>query len=82
MRTIVNGLTVIVVILAIVLPLASSNPDGLEATMEKVGLEENPIYHAPLDYGESWVQSFAMGLLGVTLTFMVGYGLAKLAKGA
>ncbi|NJE30697.1 cobalt transporter [Thermococcus sp. 18S1] len=82
MRTVFKGLIIIAVVLAIVLPLASSNPDGLEATMEKVGLEENPVYQAPLDYGETWGQSVVMGLLGILLTFGVGYGLAKLAKGA
>ena len=82
MKRIVKGLITIAVLLALVLPLASSNPDGLEATMEKVGLEENPVYHAPLDYGETWGQSVVMGLLGITLAFGVGYGLAKLARGA
>ncbi|ASJ06745.1 PDGLE domain-containing protein [Thermococcus pacificus] len=82
MRTVFKGLIIIALLLAIVLPLASSNPDGLEATMEKVGLEEKPVYQAPLDYGETWGQSFAMGLLGITLAFGVGYGLAKLARGA
>ncbi|ASJ11970.1 PDGLE domain-containing protein [Thermococcus thioreducens] len=82
MRTIFKGLIIIAVVLAIVLPLASSNPDGLEATMEKVGLTESPIYEAPLDYGETWGQSVVMGLVGIFLTFGVGYGLAKLAKGA
>ncbi|CAD5243749.1 PDGLE domain-containing protein [Thermococcus camini] len=82
MRTIFKGLIIIAVVLAVVLPLASSNPDGLEATMEKVGLEEKPVYQAPLDYGETWGQSLIMGLVGIGLTFAVGYGLAKLAKGA
>ena len=82
MRTVFKGLIIIAITLAIVLPLASSNPDGLEATMEKVGLEEKPVYQAPLDYGETWGQSVVMGLLGITLTFGVGYGLAKLARGA
>ncbi len=54
MRAVVKGLLIIAVVLAIVLPLASSNPDGLEATMEKVRLEEKPVYEAPLDYGETW----------------------------
>ncbi|NJE06260.1 cobalt transporter [Thermococcus sp. M36] len=80
MRWVVKGLLVIAVVLAVVLPLASSNPDGLEATMEKVGLTESPVYEAPLDYGETWGQSFTMGLLGIGLTFAAGYGLAKLAR--
>ncbi|WP_010478776.1 PDGLE domain-containing protein [Thermococcus zilligii] len=82
MRAVFKGLIIIAVILAIVLPFASSNPDGLEATMEKVGLEEKPVYQAPLDYGETWGQSFTMGLLGIILAFGAGYGLAKLARGA
>jgi cobalt/nickel transport protein len=82
MRTIIKGLIVIIVLLAIALPFASENPDGLEATMEKVGLEENPIYEAPLDYGETWGQSLVMGVIGIILVFGVSYGLAKLTKGA
>ncbi|MDV3104343.1 PDGLE domain-containing protein [Thermococcus waiotapuensis] len=82
MRAVFKGLIIVAIILAIVLPFASSNPDGLETTMEKVGLEEKPVYQAPLDYGETWGQSFAMGLLGIILTFGAGYGLAKLARGA
>ncbi|ASJ17378.1 cobalt transporter [Thermococcus chitonophagus] len=82
MRNVVKGILIILAILAIVLPLASSNPDGLEATMEKVGLEEKPIYHAPLDYGETWGQGMIAGIIGITLAFVIGYGMAKLAKGA
>ncbi|BAD85293.1 hypothetical membrane protein, conserved [Thermococcus kodakarensis KOD1] len=81
MKAVIKGLMIIAVVLAIVLPLASSNPDGLEATMEKVGLEEKPIYEAPLDYGETWGQSFAMGLLGIALTFGVAYALSRALKG-
>lgn len=82
MRAIIKGLIIIVVLLAIALPFASENPDGLEATMEKVGLEENPLYEAPLDYGETWGQSLIMGVIGIVLVFGVSYGLAKLTKGA
>lgn len=81
MRWVFKGLMAIAVILALVLPLASSNPDGLEATMEKVGLTESPVYEAPLDYGETWGQSFVMGLLGIGLAFGLGYGLAKVLRG-
>ncbi len=84
MRVVFKGLALIALLLAIVLPLASSNPDGLEATMEKVGLEENPpLYHAPpLNYGSTWGQGVLMGLLGITLAFGVSYGLARLFRGA
>lgn len=82
MRVVFKGLALIALLLAIVLPLASSNPDGLEATMEKVGLEENPLYHAPLNYGSTWGQGVLMGLLGITLAFGVSYGMARLFRGA
>ncbi|WP_457753890.1 PDGLE domain-containing protein [Thermococcus sp.] len=82
MRTVIKGLIIIIILLAIALPFASNNPDGLEATMEKVGLEEHPVYKAPLDYGETWGQSIAMGLIGIILVFGVSYGLAKLIKEA
>lgn len=81
MRNIVKGLLIILVLLAIALPFASENPDGLEATMEKVHLEESPVYSAPLDYGETWGQSLIMGAIGITLVFGIAYGLGKLIKG-
>lgn len=82
MKTIVKGLIIIIILLAIALPFASNNPDGLEAAMEKVGLEEHPVYKAPLDYGETWGQSIVMGLIGIILVFGVSYGLDKLIKEA
>lgn len=81
MKAIVKGLIIIIILLAIALPFASNNPDGLEATMEKVGLEEHPVYEAPLDYGETWGQSVVMGIIGIVLVFGLSYGLAKLVKG-
>ena len=81
MKAILKGLIIIMVLLAIALPLASENPDGLEATMEKVGLEEHPVYEAPLDYGETWGQSLVMGAVGIILVFALSYGLTKVFKG-
>ncbi|AIF68776.1 cobalt transporter [Palaeococcus pacificus DY20341] len=81
MRAILKGLIIIIVLLAIALPFASENPDGLEATMEKVGLEEHAFYEAPLDYGETWGQSLVMGMLGIVLVFALSYGLTKVFKG-
>lgn len=56
--------------------------DGLERTMEGAGFEEpEPVYRAPLDYGESYPVALAMGLLGFAtvfaLTFAVGWVLRK-----
>ncbi|AAL80654.1 cobalt transporter [Pyrococcus furiosus DSM 3638] len=79
-RQIILGFLVIILALAITLPLASSNPDGLEATMEKVGLEEKIIYTAPLSYGESWIEGVLMGLLGVAMVFGTAYLIGMLIK--
>lgn len=39
--------------------------DGLEVTMENAGVSEGePVYNAPLGYGENYGTSFAMGLAG------------------
>jgi len=38
MKAIVKGSIIIIILLAIALPFASDNPDGLEATMEKLDL--------------------------------------------
>ncbi|WP_048149490.1 cobalt transporter [Palaeococcus ferrophilus] len=81
MRAVLKGIFIILVLLAITIPLASSNPDGLEATMEHLGLTESSLYHAPLDYGESWGQSLLMGAVGIGIVFGVVYVLARIGKG-
>ncbi|USG99749.1 cobalt transporter [Thermococcus argininiproducens] len=81
MRLVIKGLLIVLILLALILPLASDNPDGLEATMEKLGLEESPIYSAPLDYGETWGQGLIMGTFGIILVFGAAYGIAKVVKG-
>ncbi|WP_193383867.1 PDGLE domain-containing protein [Pyrococcus sp. NA2] len=80
MKQVIKGLIIIAIFLALFLPLASSNPDGLETTMEKLGLKEKPMYQAPLDYGETWLQSTAMGIVGIMITFMVAYGISRVVK--
>ncbi|MBC7107258.1 MAG: cobalt transporter [Methanomassiliicoccales archaeon] len=54
--------------------------DGLEKTMENAGVEEGePVYHAPLDYGEDYVTAFFAGLLGFGLVFGISYAYFKIA---
>ncbi len=49
---------------------ASELGDGLEVTMEKNGVEEGePVYQAPFDYGDSYLASLIMGLIGFAATF-------------
>jgi len=81
MRSVFKGIFIILVLLAITIPLASSNPDGLEATMEHLGLTESSLYTAPLNYGESWMESVLMGAIGIGIVFGAVYVLVKIGKG-
>lgn len=43
--------------------------DGLENTMENAEVEESePVYSAPLDYGDNYALAFSMGCLGFAVT--------------
>ncbi|UCD92789.1 MAG: cobalt transporter [Methanobacteriota archaeon] len=50
--------------------------DGLERTMEEAGVEGEPVFEAPLSYGDDYFTTFAMGLIGfliiVGLVLLVG----------
>jgi hypothetical protein len=55
--------------------------DGLEKTMENNGVQEQPpVYNAPLSYGEDYMTTLLMGLIGFGATFAVIYGLLRVAK--
>jgi cobalt/nickel transport protein len=59
---------------------SASYGDGLEKTMENAGVEEGePVYHAPLDYGEDYLTAFFAGLLGFGLVFGISYAYFKIA---
>lgn len=46
--------------------------DGLEKTMEEGEIEEGePVYEAPLDYGDNYMASFAMGVVGFFVVLLV-----------
>jgi hypothetical protein len=46
--------------------------DGLEKTMEEADAEEGePMYEAPLDYGEDYLTAFAMGVIGFFAVLLV-----------
>jgi Sec-independent protein secretion pathway component TatC len=55
--------------------------DGLEKTMEEAGIEEGePVYQAPLNYGEDYVTALIAGIVGFGLTIGMGYGYFKLTR--
>lgn len=55
--------------------------DGLEATMDEAELEEPaPAYEGPLDYGENYMASLAMGIIGFIVTLLVVFMLARLLR--
>jgi cobalt/nickel transport protein len=77
-------IALIVVFLAVFIPLASSNPDGLERVAENFGVEE----HAPFwnglmsDYaiaaiGNPYVSTLLAGVLGTFMVLIVAFLLGK-----
>ena len=78
----------IALVLALLSPLASPWPDGLERVAEDYGFidkAEEPLYHIIPDYIFPGVQNEALaaiiaGLVGTALVFGVAYGLGQLVK--
>ena len=77
-----------VLLLAVVSPLASSSPDGLERVAEDKGFMETareasfeaiPGYMVPGIKSEA-VATILAGLIGTLLVFAIGYSLARLLK--
>ncbi|QLH74294.1 MAG: cobalt transporter [Methanomassiliicoccales archaeon] len=55
--------------------------DGLEKTMEDNGVSEGePVWQAPLDYGEDYVASLLMGILGFVIVLAVVLAYLMLVK--
>jgi len=53
--------------------------DGLEKTMEDAGVSEGePVYQAPLSYGEDYPSAFAAGVIGIIITLIFSLGLTYL----
>jgi len=78
----------IAICLALLSPLASSNPDGLEWTAEQVGfleLTQAPLYNLIPDYVFPGISNEALativaGIVGSLLVFGVAFGVAYLRK--
>lgn len=87
---ILAGLVVAFALALFVSPYASSEPDGLEKVAADKGFDSDVEAHAledgPLaDYGVEGVDNEKLGtglagIIGVTVTFAVGYGLFLLVK--
>ena len=83
-----HGALLLALLLAILSPLASSSPDGLERVAEDKGFivaalepffEILPDYVIPVVTNEALATILA-GILGTLILFGIGYGLAKLLR--
>ncbi len=55
--------------------------DGLEKTMESADVEEaEPVYTAPLDYGDNYLYTFSLGCIGFAVTLLIIYLLTWLLR--
>lgn len=83
-----QGALIFVLFLAVLSPLASSLPDGLERIAEDKGFKETAreaFFEAIPDYMVPGIKSEAVatilaGLIGTLLVFAIGYSLARLLK--
>ena len=81
-----HGALILVLLLAILSPLASSSPDGLERVAEDKGFITtalDPFFEVVPDYVIPGVTNEALatilaGIVGTLILFGIGYGLAKL----
>ncbi|NOZ92348.1 MAG: cobalt transporter [Dictyoglomi bacterium] len=75
---IVFGAFILVFILLI--PFASTSPDGLENAMEHFSVAEHAIYNAPLSYGDSFITGVIAAIIGMALVSGILYIYIKLTK--
>lgn len=83
-----HGALILALILAILSPLASSSPDGLERVAEDKGFISSalePFFEIVPDYVIPGVPNEALatilaGIVGTLILFGIGYGLAKLLR--
>ena len=82
------GLLLLALLLAILSPLASSSPDGLERVAEDKGFLSaalEPLFEVMPDYvipgvTNEAVATILVGIVGTLIFFGIGYGLAKLLR--
>jgi hypothetical protein len=83
-----HGVLILALLMAILSPLASSSPDGLERVAEDRGFIDvalAPFFNVFPDYvipgvSNEAVATILAGLLGTLVLFGIGFGLAKLLR--
>lgn len=83
-----HGALIFALFLALLSPLASSSPDGLERVAEDKGFMEmarEAVFEVIPDYVMPGVENEAVatilaGLIGTLMLFGIGYGVARLLK--
>jgi len=83
-----HGALILALFLAILSPLASSSPDGLEKVADDKGFIDTALaasYEIIPDYvmpgiANDAVATILAGIIGTLVLFGIGYGLAKLLK--
>jgi len=82
------GVLILALFLALLSPLASSSPDGLERVAEDKGFMETAreaVFEVIPDYmlpgvGNEAGATILAGIIGTLMLFGIGYGLAQLLK--
>jgi len=82
------GVLILALFLALLSPLASSSPDGLERVAEDKGFMETAreaVFEIIPDYvlpgvGNEAGATILAGIIGTVMLFGIGYGLAQLLK--
>ena len=83
-----HGVLILALFLALLSPLASSSPDGLERVAEDKGFMEparEVVFEVIPDYvlpgvGNEAGATILAGIIGTLMLFGIGYGLAQLLK--
>jgi hypothetical protein len=83
-----HGVLILALFLALLSPLASSSPDGLERVAEDKGFMETAreaVFEVIPDYvlpgvGNEAGATILAGIIGTLMLFGIGYGLARLLK--
>ncbi len=83
-----HGILILALFLALLSPLASSSPDGLERVAEDKGFMETAreaVFEVIPDYvlpgvGNEAGATILAGIIGTLMLFGIGYGLAQLLK--
>jgi hypothetical protein len=83
-----HGALIFALLVALLSPLASSSPDGLERVAEDKGFIETArqaLFNLIPDYalpgiGSETAATILAGIIGTLILFGIGYGLARLLK--